>query len=72
LELSVPKYVGRPLVVKWINPKLIYIDISFNPHYGAYWVYDVETEKIVINEIENDGWDAYQQCTGQEKNPGIK
>jgi hypothetical protein len=67
LELTVPEYDGRPLSAKWINPKLIYINIWFNPHYGAYWIYDVEEEKIVIHELKNDGWDAWQQCNVKEK-----
>jgi hypothetical protein len=66
LELSVPKFKSRPISVKWINPKLIYIDISFDPHYGAYWIYDVEQKKIISHELENDGWDAWQQCGAQE------
>jgi hypothetical protein len=72
LDLSVSKYDWRPISVKWINPKLIYIDIYFNPHYGAYWIYDVEEEKIIIHELENDGWDAWQQCRGQEIETDIK
>ncbi|MBI5205758.1 MAG: hypothetical protein HZA11_12665 [Nitrospirae bacterium] len=72
LELSVPKYGWRPISVKWINPKLIYINIYFNPHYGAYWIYDIDEEKIIIHELENDGWDAWQQCGGQEIKTDIK
>ncbi|MEK6653029.1 MAG: hypothetical protein AABY50_08885 [Nitrospirota bacterium] len=72
LELSVPKYDWRPISVKWINPKLIYINIPFNPHYSAYWIYDVEEEKIIIHELENDGWDAWQQCSSQEIKEDIK
>lgn len=72
LDLSVPKYDWRPISIKWINPKLIYIDIYFNPHYGAYWIYDIEEEKIIVHELENDGWDAWQQCSGQEEKSKLK
>jgi len=72
LELSVPQYDWRPISARWINPKLIYVSVSFNPHYGAYWIYDVEEGKIIINELDNDGWDAWQQCTGQTTEQNIK
>ena len=31
---------------RWINPKLLYAEVSFDPHSGAYWVYDVEAQKV--------------------------
>jgi len=33
---------------RWINPKLLYAEVSFDPHSGAYWVYDVEAQKVVV------------------------
>jgi len=60
--LSVPEFAHRPLDARWINSKLLYLEVQFNPHYGAYWVYDVEAEKVLVNELENDGEDAWLQC----------
>jgi len=66
LELSVPEYDFRPLSFGWINPKLIYVDLSLNPNRGAYWIYDVEKEKIILHELDADGWQEWEQCTGKE------
>jgi len=68
LKLQIIGYEHRPLFANWINEKLIYLEVWFNPHYGAYWIYDVENKKIVINELQNDGLPAYQQCQEYHKN----
>ena len=51
---------------RWINPKLLYVEVSFDPHSGAYWVYDVEAQKVVVNELENDGKDTWSQCHSKQ------
>jgi hypothetical protein len=61
LKLEVPGYRHRPLLARWINAKLLYLEVWFNPHYGAYWIYDVENQKVVLQELENDGLDAWRQ-----------
>lgn len=61
LHLAVPRYKHRPITAKWINPKLLYLEMFFNPHYGAYWIFDVENETIVFQELQNDGADARRQ-----------
>jgi hypothetical protein len=67
--LSVPEFAHRPLDARWINPKLLYLEIWFNPHYGAYWIYDAESEKVLVNELQNDGWDAWLQCHPSQNPP---
>lgn len=64
--LSVPSFKHRPLQAKWINTKLIYLEVYFNPHFGVYWLFDVEKEKVIISELENDGVQAYQQVHGSK------
>src|SRR6266478_431434 len=66
LIFSVPEFDYRPLEARWINPKLLYVDVSFDPHNGAYWIYDVEAQKVVVNELENDGQDAWSQCHSKQ------
>lgn len=67
LRLSIPKYKHRPIRAKWINPKLLYIEVFFNPHYGACWIYDVEREKMIYRELQNDGINAWQQAREGDK-----
>jgi hypothetical protein len=62
IEISVKGYEYRPLRAKWINEKLIYFEVWFNPHFGAYWIYDVYDEKVIAHELQNDGWTSFQQC----------
>jgi hypothetical protein len=47
---------------KWVNPKLLFIEMWFNPHYGAYWIFDVEQERVTLRELQHDGLDAWRQC----------
>jgi hypothetical protein len=70
--LSVPEFAHRPLAARWINPKLLYLEIWFNPHDGAYWIYDAESEKVLIHELQNDGTDAWQQCHSSQKSEPSK
>lgn len=61
LLLTIPEFKHRRLHAKWINAKLIYVEMYFNPHFGVYWLFDVEKEKVIVSELENDGLQAYQQ-----------
>lgn len=56
LVLSVPKFSHRPLNARWVNAKLLYLELWFNPHNGAYWIYDVERERVLTRELLNDGF----------------
>ena len=62
LRFTVPAFDWRPLSARWINAKLLYLELWFNPHYGAYWLYDVEQEKILGHELLNDGQDLWREC----------
>lgn len=68
IKISVKRYEHRPLSGKWINEKLIYFEVWFNPHFGAYWIYDVIGEKIITHELQNDGWASFLQCQEHYKN----
>ncbi len=68
IKISVKRYEHRPLNGKWINEKLIYFEVWFNPHFGAYWIYDVNGEKIITHELQNDGWTSFLQCQEYYKN----
>jgi hypothetical protein len=67
LEINVPRYSYRPLKARWINSKLLYIQTWFNPHYGAYWIYDVERERVVTHELTDDGYTAWIKCLERAK-----
>lgn len=67
IGIRVKGHAQRPLSARWINEKLIYFEVWFNPHSGAYWIYDVTDEKVVAHELQNDGWDAFQQCREHQK-----
>jgi hypothetical protein len=62
LKINVPEYSYRPLKARWTNPKLLYLETWFNPHYGAYWIYDIEREKVITHELMNDGYAAWVKC----------
>ncbi|MBI4823691.1 MAG: hypothetical protein HY805_05620 [Nitrospirae bacterium] len=47
--------------IKWINEKLIYIELWWGRVLGTYFIFDVEKEKVVIREMVHDGGIAFQQ-----------
>ena len=55
LKVQVPAFMNRNLESRWLNSKLLYLEIWFNPHNGAYWIYDVEAERVITHELMNDG-----------------
>ena len=46
---------------EWINEKLLYVQFWFGRIMGAYFIFDVEKEKILIKEMVWDGHQAFQQ-----------
>ena len=67
LKINVPKYSYRPLKARWINSKLLYLETWFDPHYGAYWIYDVERERVITHELIDDGHLAWWKCLQRNK-----
>ncbi len=55
LKISVPAFSKRPLDVRWLNAKLLYIELWFDLHNGAYWIFDIERETMIASEYMNDG-----------------
>lgn len=51
----------RPLRARLINDKLIYLEMWANPHFGAYWIYDLQQKRILVRELQNDGAQASRQ-----------
>lgn len=51
--------------VEWINEKLIYVSIWWGRVLGTYFIYDVESEKVIIKEMMNDGTIPHMQWKGQ-------
>lgn len=52
----------RPMTAAWINARLLYVEMSNNPRVAVQWIVNVETGKVVLNEIEHDGVQAWQHC----------
>ena len=50
-----------PTTVKWINEKLLYIQLWWGRVLGTYFIFDVEMERIVIREMVHDGGIPFQQ-----------
>ena len=46
---------------KWINEKLLYIQLWWGRVLGTYLIFDVEKKKVVIKEMVHDGGIAFQQ-----------
>ena len=67
LKLSIPPLKHRPLSAKWVNPKILLIRVSINPHRSAYWLFDVEKEQIISTEFEEDGAIEWLQCNPSRK-----
>lgn len=56
----------RPIRARWINEKLLYLELSWNPHAGAYWVFDVDKERIVVSERWLEDILVLQRCYGRK------
>ena len=61
-RVTVPDFSWRPLSYRWVNEKLLYVDITFNPHAGAYWLVDVEEQSIVFSEHWLESLDEWLKC----------
>ena len=47
--------------IKWVNEKLIYIDVWWGRILGSSIIFDVEKEQIIYKEMMHDGVLPYQQ-----------
>ena len=47
--------------IKWINEKLIYVDVWWGRILGSSIIFDVEKEQIIYKEMMHDGVIPYQQ-----------
>ena len=46
---------------KWINQKLLYVEIWWGRVLGSYLIFDVESEKVITKEMIHDGGNVFQQ-----------
>ena len=46
---------------RWINEKLLYIQVWWGRVLGSYLIFDVEKERVVIKEMIHDGQIPFQQ-----------
>jgi len=51
----------RSISAKWINEKLLYIEIWWGRVLGSGYIYDVEKEAIIYQEMVHDGVIPFQQ-----------
>ena len=54
---------------RWINEKLIIIEVWWGRILGSYLIFDVEKEKVVIEEMVHDGQISFEQFQEGLKNP---
>jgi hypothetical protein len=47
--------------IRWVNEKLLYVQLWWGRILGTYFIFDVEKEKIVIKEMVYDGDIAFEQ-----------
>jgi hypothetical protein len=45
----------RPLLAKWVNPKLLYLWRDVTEHHGYCCLYDVEQKTVLLEEDLDDG-----------------
>lgn len=62
VTLDVPSAPSRPLEARWVNPKLLYLEMWFNPHNGAFWLFDTETDHVVFRQLQDDGIQEWLHC----------
>lgn len=65
LKMSVKSLEHRPVSAKWVNAKILFIEVSINPHRSAYWLFDVEKEQVISTALEDDGEIEWYQCQRQ-------
>ena len=61
-RVSVPEFSWRPISSHWVNEKLLYVDVTFNPHAGAFWLIDVEEGSSVHAEHWLESLDEWSEC----------
>ncbi|NJR16897.1 MAG: hypothetical protein HC785_15080 [Calothrix sp. CSU_2_0] len=65
LKVNIESLKYRPMKAKWVNAKLLFIEVSINPHRSIYWLFDVEKQQVVSAELEEDGEIEWQECQRQ-------
>ncbi len=61
--------------VRWINEKLLYMQVWWGRILGSYLIFDVEKERTVVREMVNDGhipFQQFQQLRNGNENPDVK
>lgn len=71
VRMMIPEYSYRPVSARWVDEKLLYVAITFNPHAGAYWLVDVEQENAVLAEHYLDALAEWLKCPGRAHEDGV-
>ncbi len=52
-----------PIRARWLNAKLLYISRQADDQQGYYCIYDVEREKVLVEETESDGTEIWRRIS---------
>lgn len=55
------RYPNFVLDIRWVNEKLLFIQVSWGRVLGTCFLFDVEREEIIYKEMVNDGVIPFQQ-----------
>lgn len=62
LKITLVNHAGQyEKKIYWVNEKLIYIQVWWGRILGSYLIFDVESEKVIIREMVNDGEILFHQ-----------
>jgi hypothetical protein len=69
IEIQLVDHGSYESKVRWINEKLLYFEMWWGKILGSYFIYDVEKEKSVIQEMIHDGQIPFDQFQEGLKKP---
>ena len=70
VQIDIVNHGSYPVDIRWINEKLIYVQVWWGRVIGTYFIYDTESEKVLIKEMVEDGailFNQYQQFKAANK-----
>lgn len=67
IRIEFKDHASYGVTAKWINEKLLYLDVWWGRVLGSYLIYDVEKEECVIKEMQQDGGIPFQQWQQMKK-----
>lgn len=61
LRIDLLGHASYPVDIHWINEKLLYLQVWWGRMIGAYLIYDVELELVLVKEMIRDGGILFRQ-----------